>query len=274
MFDDEDYDVDGSWVAESKGEIVGFGRGIVERKRVESGLLEGLVTVEVVPEHRGRGIENEMMSRVLTYLRSRHLERAEHFCPTLTGWRNTLFEDHRFKDVRRFFRMVRKGGDPLEDIRMPKGVSFERKFFKDADDEDVSLFVATFNDTFSEHFGFSPASDSRWLRLRDVFEDIGMITFAVRAGRTVGMCLSEESVLFNKEHGSKAGWIWVVGVTKSERGKGIGRALLADSVSWLDERGIDTVYLGVDAENRNALVLYTSLGFEVIHESIYYRLAL
>jgi hypothetical protein len=55
VFDDDDYDVNGSWAAEVNGEIVGFGRGIIERKRVESGQSEGLVTVEVVPEHRGRG---------------------------------------------------------------------------------------------------------------------------------------------------------------------------------------------------------------------------
>ena len=274
IFDDEDYDINGSWVAEAKGEVVGFGRGIVERKRVESGLSEGFVTVEVVPEHRGRGIEKEIMNRVLAHLRSRHLERAEYSCPTLTGWRNTLFEEYGFKDARHFFRMVRKGGNPPNDIRIPAGVRFERKMFIDANEQDISLLVATFNETFSEHFGFSPVSDKRWLRLRDAYEDIGMITFAIRDGRTVGMCFSDESVLYNKEHGSKAGWVWIIGVTKSERGKGIGRALLADSITWLAGRGIDTVYLGLDAENRKALVLYTSLGFEVILENIYYRLGL
>ncbi len=274
IFDDEDYDVVGSWIAEAEGEIVGFGRGIVERKRLETGRLEGLVTVEVVPDYRGIGIEEEIMDRVLAYLRSKRLERAEHSCPTLTGWRNALFEEYGFENVRRFFRMVRKGVDPLKDIRIPAGVCFEKKIFKDADDGDVSLMVSTLNDTFSEHFGFSPMSDNRWLRLRDAYEDYGIMTFAVRAGRTVGMCFSDESVLYNREHGTKAGWVWIVGVKKEERGKGVGRALLTDSVSWLNGRGMDSVYLGVDAENRNALGLYTSLGFEVLHESIYYRLAL
>ena len=274
VFDDEDYDVNGSWVAEAKGEIVAFGRGTVERKRLEIGRSEGFVTVEVVPDHRGLGIEEELMDRALAYLRSKHLERAEHSCPVLTGWRNTLFEEYGFKDVRRFFRMVRKGDNSPKNVGIPAGVRFEKKIFKDADEGDISLLVSTLNDTFSEHFGFSPMSDNRWFRLRDAYEDYGMMTFAVRAGRTVGMCFSDESVLYNKEHGTKAGWVWIVGVKRSERGKGIGRALLADSVSWLGGRGIDTVYLGVDAENRNALDLYTSLGFEVIHESIYYRLAL
>jgi mycothiol synthase len=274
IFDDEDYDVDGSWVAEDEGKIVGAGLGIFERRRVESGLSDGFLDVEVVPEYRGRGIEKELMKRALAYLRSRHLERAEHHCSTLTGWRNSLFEEYGFKDVRRFFRMVRKGFDPPKDVTVPSGLRFERKMFKDATERDISLLVATFNDTFSEHFSFSPVSDDRWIRRRDAYEDVGIITFAVRDGRTVGVCFSDESVLYNKEHGSKTGWIWIIGVTKSERGKGIGRALLADSITWLAGRGIDTVYLGLDAENRKALTLYTSLGFEVIHESIYYRLVL
>jgi mycothiol synthase len=274
IFDDDDYDAVGSWVSEAEGEVVGFGRGIVERKRVESGLSEGFVTVEVVPEHRGRGIEKELMNRVLAYLRSRHLARAEYSCLTITGWRNTLFEEFGFKDVRHFFRMIRKGDNVPSDIRIPAGVSFERKMFKSANDEEISTMVAIFNDSFSEHFGFSAVSVKRWLRLRDAYEDVGIITLAMRDGRAVGLSFSDESVLYNKEHGSRAGWVWIIGVTKSERGKGLGRALLADSVTWLAGRGIDTVYLGLDAQNRNALGLYTSLGFEVIHENTYYRLAL
>ena len=43
---------------------------------------------------------------------------------------------------------------------------------------------------------------------------------------------------------------------------------------WIFDTGKDTIYLGVDAENRKALGLYTSLGFKIHTESINYDLKL
>jgi ribosomal protein S18 acetylase RimI-like enzyme len=37
---------------------------------------------------------------------------------------------------------------------------------------------------------------------------------------------------------------------------------------------MDTIYLGMDAENSRALGLYTSLGYEIHQESINYSLEL
>ena len=45
-------------------------------------------------------------------------------------------------------------------------------------------------------------------------------------------------------------------------------------MKWILDQGMDTVYLGMDAENAKALDLYKSLGFKVDQEGITYQLDL
>ena len=55
---------------------------------------------------------------------------------------------------------------------------------------------------------------------------------------------------------------------KDFRGKGIAREVILDSVLWLTNKyKIDTVKLGVDPNNLEALTLYQSMGFEIFKKS-------
>ena len=47
--------------------------------------------------------------------------------------------------------------------------------------------------------------------------------------------------------------------------------MLADGISWLVGRGMDTLYIGVVSENEKALDLYLSLGFKKEHESMWMK---
>ena len=100
------------------------------------------------------------------------------------------------------------------------------------------------------------------------------ITFAKEGDNIAGVLLAEESTVYNKENDTLIGWANILGVMSQYRKKGIGRALLSDGMKWILDRGMDTIYLGMDAENAKALDLYTSLGFRVDEESISYRLDL
>ena len=82
------------------------------------------------------------------------------------------------------------------------------------------------------------------------------------------------AAIYNKEKNKKTGWADILGVKKSCRKSGIGRALLSDGMHWIWNQGMDTIYLGMDAENSSALGLYTSLGYRIHEESITYRLEL
>ena len=55
---------------------------------------------------------------------------------------------------------------------------------------------------------------------------------------------------------------------KDFRGKGIAREVILNSVLWLTNKyKIDTVKLGVDFNNLEALNLYQSMGFKIFEKS-------
>ena len=274
LFDDEDFNSSGCWIGRVEGKAVAFGRAIVEQKRQELGLNDGFALVEVVPEYRGRGIEEELMKRILDFFNTTDLRLAQYQAATDRGWRNELALGFGFKEVRRFFRMELKALAPIRRLVPPRGVSIQSSSFKEADNKTIVEFAEAFNEYFADHFNFSPVSPSKWIRWRDVSQDIGRVMFAKLVDKPVGVLLAEESAEFNRRNNTSLGWIWILAVSKDHRHLGIGTYLLTEGVNWLINRGMRTVLLGVDAENRGALGIYTSAGFEVLSETVVYRLKL
>jgi ribosomal protein S18 acetylase RimI-like enzyme len=62
----------------------------------------------------------------------------------------------------------------------------------------------------------------------------------------------------------EAGSVQNVGVIRTERGIGLGRALLLKSLHGFREYGLRRVYLEATAENIRAVELYRSIGFRLI----------
>jgi len=122
-----------------------------------------------------------------------------------------------------------------------------------------------------DHPHFVPEPLQRIIDWRDSNPEPLLVT-TVRKGSTLaGFCMSEESSLFNKERGVNTGWIDLLGVKPEFRRKGLARAMMADGIGWLLNRGMDTVYIGVLSKNERALDLYKSLGFEKDQESIWFE---
>ena len=67
------------------------------------------------------------------------------------------------------------------------------------------------------------------------------------------------------------GWIAQLAVARDERGHGLGRALLLDSLHRRRTAGATALGLSVQAENRNALALYLDTGLEIDREWMEYR---
>jgi ribosomal protein S18 acetylase RimI-like enzyme len=65
------------------------------------------------------------------------------------------------------------------------------------------------------------------------------------------------------------GWVSQLGVARTARGLGLGRALLIEACRRLGRTEPRIIGLGVEAENANALGLYRSVGFEVAREWIH-----
>ncbi len=58
------------------------------------------------------------------------------------------------------------------------------------------------------------------------------------------------------------GWLYYLAVARSCRGQGLGRALVREAESWLEQAGAPKVQLMVRTDNACAAGFYRSLGYE------------
>jgi len=266
-FADRDYDPEGAWLAVLGGNPVGYGDGLLEKERIERG-KEGLASIYVMHDKRGNGIEDHLLELVLEYLAGKGFGAAQVWCNLLDDWKTSLYRRAGFEEQRRFFSMILSDNTEPAEPAFPEGIRIDRRPLKGIPEEDLRVFVDVFNESFARHFSFSPTNVTRWRNIGNAAADEMIVTFARDEGEVVGFTLVENSTAYNREKGTKDGWVSILGVVPGSRGKGLGKALLLDGIRQLLSHGLDTVRLGLDAENRNALSLYTSVGFEIALENI------
>jgi ribosomal protein S18 acetylase RimI-like enzyme len=69
------------------------------------------------------------------------------------------------------------------------------------------------------------------------------------------------------------GFIYGFGILPRFRGKGYGREVLCSALDILNKKNVDNIFLDVATENKNALGLYESCGFEEISVMDYYSVS-
>lgn len=266
---DSDFRAEGSWVFRSGGVIVAYAVVLVEANRLSAGLDDAYLEFEVVPEERGKGIEQAIFGLASEYIRSRGVGKAKARCVTTESWRIDALLSDGFIEAYRVFFLVRRASGPVRAVEAPEGVRLVRRPYKECGDEEMTRMVEAFNDTFRDHFNFAPEKPERFIQFRDASEDPECFSLAMSGSDIVGVCLAAEDRTYNNENGTRWGWINILGVRPPYRRRGIGSCLLADGMNWVVEQGMDTTYIGVYAQNEKALGMYLSAGFEKDRESLW-----
>jgi len=260
---DPDFDPAGIFMAFRDGQLVGFSEAEIQKTRIAAGKSQGFVGVEVVPSERGQGVEEELMAKALGFLKDREIREAIYTFHPHIPWRAKLASDFDFAYLRRFYRLKRQMSAPVQDAPFPSGIAVERVPGTGAPKEYILEWVDTFNRSFLDHFNFAPSDPQNFLNWSEVPDENFVYSLARADGKPVGVCMSE------MEHGSnnEEGWIDILGVVPEARRNGLGRALLADGLRWIEAQRAKTAILGVDAQNEKALTLYRSVGLEPLTES-------
>jgi GNAT superfamily N-acetyltransferase len=278
LFQEEDFDPAGYLLGFDGNEAVAFGGSMVSRSRFDNGIKDAHVSIFPVPERRGIGIEEHLFNEALAYLRSRGIESVRYWSPESSGWRNDFAVRQGMKDIRHGYLMICDKPVSSNVPEPPSGYSLFRRNILDCSNEDLKEFTGAFNDSFQDHWSFSAIPEDRFIKVRDdtkkTDESKYWLTYAKNGEETAGVCFYGIEFKYNEQNVKKAGWTNVLGVLKPHRRKGLGRALLAESMSTLRAEGMDILYLGMEAQNSKALSLYLSMGYRIEQENIHYELKL
>lgn len=162
--------------------------------------------------------------------------------------------------VRFAYEMVRPELDAIPDASMPAGLET-----RPVRSEQLRLIWEASNEAFRDHFGSVDDSEEAWERFRaEPTNDLSLWRVAWDGDHVAGQVRSYVDTKANERMGRLIGWTENISVRRPWRGRGLARALLAESLRAVRDRGMTEAALGVDAQNEHgALRLYESLGFVV-----------
>jgi len=162
------------------------------------------------------------------------------------------------------FDLERPGSvEDLAEPRWPDGI-VPVSFRLGVDDEELHTMIYSFWTDVAGHTA-RPIDEWRSSILAGPWFDADLVVIA-RAddgdGPIVGCALGR---MFT----GTVGWVSQLGVARSARGLGLGRAVLIEACRRLSCLEPQVIGLGVEAENANALGLYRSVGMEIVREWVH-----
>ena len=123
---------------------------------------------------------------------------------------------------------------------------------------DDALLHVVVQDSFAEHFRFTPEPFEPWVQraLADELFAPGLSFLVFHDDTPVATSINY--------HAPERGWVGMLGVRRPWRGKGLGMALLRESFAAFRRAGLLAAVLGVDSENADGAVhLYERAGMRV-----------
>jgi ribosomal protein S18 acetylase RimI-like enzyme len=164
-------------------------------------------------------------------------------------------ERHGLHHIRSSFSLARSiSSDPLPQADWPEGVTVEPYRLGD-DDEGVHSLIYV-----AAEWASVPGHNHRELDAWRETLGVGLRAFIARRGKSLTGWVAGRILDSGK------GYVSGLAVARSERGLGLGRALLLHSATDLLDAGAAGLALDAVASNEAALALYQSVGFAVDHE--------
>ena len=260
--------LDNVFIAEQSGEFIG---GAIAA--VEPAIDRAVGEFGVIESARGQGIGRLLLARLERRAREAgvavHQVNVHH-----TNSRLRSFMDAAgYKQIRIFNELkYRPAPAYLEgDYRpLPEGVTL-RPFVSGSDEAALAIVQ---NAAFEGSFGFAPNTPEQiagYVEMRGAPGDI--LIAEDSSGGVIGYIWTSVTES-NEDSGETTGMIEMTGVLPSQRGRGVGSAVIAAGLRHLRERGAGVIDLEVDGENLSARRIYKDQGFKKIGEQYWYEKSL
>lgn len=128
---------------------------------------------------------------------------------------------------------------------------------------DVPKLVELLKDLFSieEDFHFDQKKQETGLKmLLESDPDYKILLVAVSKGKVIGMCSAQS--LISTAEGAKSAMIEDMVIDGSMRGKGVGKLIMNEIVSWAEKIGATRLQLLTDKNNSRAISFYKKNNWE------------
>jgi GNAT superfamily N-acetyltransferase len=228
----------------------------------------------LLPEWRGKGLRHIMVrfseSRLREMATSHPLEKSKKFwvfCEESEIHLRSVLEDEGYQIFRYGFHLVRPTLDDIPDLDLPPEIEI-RPVIPDH----YPAIISAWNEACKELRGTIPFTDETFKEWQgEPTFDPSLWQVAWHDEQVIGTTLCFINELENSEYNRKRGYTELISVSKSWRGRGIAKALMARGMKALKGRGMTEAALGVDAENPSgALRLYENMGFRITKTVMYY----
>jgi mycothiol synthase len=231
----------------------------------------------VHPQWRRRGLGGRLLeaacNRASEYLPQIAVERVTLQCAARQEeeHRQTLYRSMGMQPVRYFTNLARSINSHLPLLEVPAGYRF-RTFDPQHDAEAVWRVD---NTAFRDHWGHTEGQLEEflhWLEMPHFRPDLWYLAVEESTGAIVGLSLNVIDPDWIAQTGRQEGYVDTLAVLREHRKRGLGKALLVQSLYALRQAGMDGVHLHADAENlTGAMRLYERVGFRVRKTSIAYQ---
>lgn len=226
----------------------------------------------VAPHVRGMGVETAMLEWCEERFREIAAEKPFDGPTVFQSWydegeqaRGAVLEAAGYEPTELYAEMTRSLDEPIPDLSLPDGLEVRPMTI-----EDSRMVWEADKEAFHDHVGFSEPSESDYQEFLGghYCKDPSLWKVAFDADRIAGMVLNYIDHHGNAEYDRARGYTESISVQRPWRGKGVAKALIADSMRMFRDMGMTEVALGVHTTNpTGAFRLYEGLGYQVVSTS-------
>jgi len=253
------------WVAELSGKLVGYGVALEQPSQRRT------LYVVVHPLHRRKGLGSQLLELTLGRARELGLKTILIYASDHNSASNFFLKHHRFVSVGSSGAMKAPASSQIPSFEFPPGFTLKRY----SEVNNSLILLAALDNCYLDMWGHQhhdqrteeEMQSPRFLKYYDV-EDILLLFDSKNA--VSGIC-SLKSEGKREENGNKVDLLDAPGVIKVYREEGYQRQLVLAGIQHLRKKGIRPIVLEFWGDHENALNIYRTLGFEMVHHYMAYH---
>jgi len=251
------------FIVETAGNIVGY-MDVAPEVRIGRVILNSLIH----PDHRRRGLASKLLGHAIHRAQELGVRVTHVNIPQDNIIAKSVLTKLSFRFIREFLELRLD----ISRVRWKESGQSAIKYRNLRRGEESKLAQLQ-NRSFTGTWGYNPNTVEEIIYNTNLSgsstEDV---VLACEGDKVIGYCWTR--ITCGAVTDRRKGQIFMLGVDPDYRGRGMGKRVLLAGLSHLRSKGLRVVELSVDGENRVALALYRSIGFEIRASSLWYEKAL